>query len=96
MSAFAYNYETSPKAIRREKAAMIRVGAEVRRVREEYGMTGLAFAKLLGISSNHLSNIEQGVRKLPLDNFCKATGVSPRRMHLIAGHCASCHGTGYR
>jgi predicted transcriptional regulator len=96
VSAFAYNYETSPKAIRRERAAMRRVGAEVRRWRENYGMTGIAFAKLLGISSNHLSNIEQGVRKLPLDIFCKATGAKPGRMHAVAGHCASCHGTGYR
>ena len=38
-------------------------GAELKRLREEAGFTGMAFSELIGASGGHISQIERGVKK---------------------------------
>lgn len=51
----------------------LRLGVELRKMREQAGLTSTQAAQLLGIRQNQLSNIEAGRH-----------GVSPERLHVVA------------
>ena len=38
-------------------------GSELKRLREEAGLTGVAFAELIGTSAGHISQLERGTKK---------------------------------
>ncbi|MFI5793424.1 helix-turn-helix domain-containing protein [Streptomyces sp. NPDC051677] len=62
--------------LRREPTArQVRLGAELRRLREAAGLTGREAAALLGVSSTQINQIEYGF-----------TGVSEKRLRSLAAH----------
>ncbi|MGX1270501.1 helix-turn-helix domain-containing protein [Streptomyces phaeoluteigriseus] len=58
-------------------ARQIRLGAELRRLREAAGKPAKEVAALLGSSSAHMSQIEAG-----------SSGISEERLRRLAAHCA--------
>ncbi|MFC9847437.1 helix-turn-helix domain-containing protein [Streptomyces sp. NPDC060223] len=63
-------------ALRREPTArQMRLGMELRRLREAAGLTGREAAALLGVSSVQINQIESGL-----------TGVSEKRLRRLAAH----------
>ncbi|MBL1080555.1 helix-turn-helix transcriptional regulator [Streptomyces actinomycinicus] len=70
--------------LRREPTArQMRLGLELRRLREAAGLTAVQAAGLLGVSRVHISQIEAGV-----------TGVSEQRLRRLASHY-SCTDEGF-
>ncbi|WAL96717.1 helix-turn-helix domain-containing protein [Streptomyces sp. Je 1-369] len=58
-------------------ARQVRLGTELRRLREAAGMSAKELAGLLGSSSAHMSQIEAG-----------SSGISEDRLRRLAAHCA--------
>lgn len=58
-------------------ARQVRLGTELRRLREAAGMSAKEVAGLLGSSSAHMSQIEAG-----------SSGISEDRLRRLAAHCA--------
>ncbi|MFF3415201.1 helix-turn-helix domain-containing protein [Streptomyces sp. NPDC002698] len=53
----------------------LRLGAELRKLRERAGLTSTRAGRLLGVQQNQISNVEAG-----------RAGVSPERVRTLAGH----------
>lgn len=58
-------------------ARQVRLGAELRKLREEAGLSAKDVAGLLNSSSTHMSQIEAG-----------SSGISEERLRRLASHCA--------
>jgi transcriptional regulator with XRE-family HTH domain len=66
----------------RERAHPVRVafGSQVRRIREQRGLSQEQLAELAGIHRTYMSSVERGQRNIGLDNIAAlaaALGVSP-------------------
>ncbi|MEV0640050.1 helix-turn-helix transcriptional regulator [Streptomyces sp. NPDC050619] len=61
----------------RPTARQVRLGAELRRLREAAGLSAKEVAGLLSSSSTHMSQIEAG-----------SSGISEERLRRLAAHCA--------
>ncbi|MGW0828640.1 helix-turn-helix domain-containing protein [Streptomyces sp. NPDC002845] len=61
----------------RPTARQVRLGSELRRLREAAGLSAKEIAGLLGSSSTHMSQIEAG-----------SSGISEERLRRLAAHCA--------
>ncbi|WP_329119840.1 helix-turn-helix domain-containing protein [Streptomyces sp. NBC_01465] len=62
-------------------ARQIRLGTELRRVREAAGVSAREVGGVLGASSSHMSQIEAG-----------SSGISEERVRRLAAHCACADG----
>jgi transcriptional regulator with XRE-family HTH domain len=81
---------------REDSLAMMRVGDEVRRLREKKGLTLRGLADKVGLSAPFLSDVEHGRRRLSrLDAMAKALGVKVIHFLDVAGKCPHCKGTGF-
>lgn len=94
MSVFARSDDLTTR--REESLAMMRVGDEVRRLREAKGITLRALADKVGLSAPFLSDVEHGRRRLShVDDVAKTLGVTTFHFLMIAGKCEHCGGTGF-
>lgn len=92
--------EPAPEAMRRaeQALAMIRVGEEIRRLREKRGLTLRAFAVKLDLSAPFVSDVEHGRRHLTAERLAQAApilGTTLRKLAEVAGVCTHCMGSGY-
>src|ERR1041385_2884890 len=70
--------EEQPMVLRREPTArQVRLGTELRRLREAAGLTAIEAAALLGANRAQMSHIESGL-----------AGVSEERLRRLASHYA--------
>lgn len=92
--------QPDPERMRRaeEALAMIRVGEEIRRLREKQGLTLRAFAVALDLSAPFISDVEHGRRHLTSDRLARAApilGTTLKKLAEVAGVCTHCMGSGY-
>ena len=75
---------------------MMRVGDEVRRLREAKGLTLRGLGAKVGLSAPYLSDVEHGRRRLSkLAAVSEALGVKVIHFLHVAGKCPHCNGTGF-
>lgn len=73
----------------------VRIGAEVRRLREARGMSASALAEAIGVSNSFVSAAEAGrLRFSRLESVADALGVEVSHFEHVAHVCPSCSGRG--
>lgn len=90
----------APEELRRaeQALAMIRVGDELRRLREAKGLTLRGLCEKLGVSPPFLSDVEHGRRHLTSERLAQVApilGTTAKALAEIAGVCTHCMGSGY-
>ena len=89
-----------PERLRRveHQLAMVRVGEEIRRLREARGMTLRALAQKLDVSAPYMSDVEHGRRALAHERLIDVAAhlrTTPKKLADVAGVCTHCMGSGY-
>ena len=92
MSAFAKIFSEG----RRDREAMIRVGAKLYEIRNKKRVTLRQLSNAVGLSAPFVCDVEHGRRRMThVDEIAKFLGVKPKVFIDAAGSCPHCDGTGY-
>ena len=69
---------------------------KLRLFREQAGYTQLEMSKLMGISESYYCQLENGVRRMSLENACKAAKILKKTLNdiFLADDFAKCQLTG--
>jgi transcriptional regulator with XRE-family HTH domain len=79
-----------------EREAMVRIGTELRELREKRRMTLREVCAAVGVSAPFLSDVEHGRRRMShVDEIARVLGVKPSHFYELAGLCPHCDGTGF-
>lgn len=89
-------FARDPGQAEEEALAMVRIGLELRRLREEKGVTLRALGEAVGLSAPFLSDVEHGRRKLShVAEIEESLGAKEGHFARIVGWCSHCNGSGY-
>jgi transcriptional regulator with XRE-family HTH domain len=78
--------------------AMVRVGEEIRRLREMAGLTLCGLSHKMKLSAPFWSDVEHGRRALTADRLAQVApilGTTLKALADVAGVCTHCMGSGY-